>query len=199
MERAEFYKELEMNYKQLVEYLLNKYGPSKYDYFIKDNFKSKNTKVSRTKEGLFCHHIDEDKAIMLSDPSHAKNNPFSYQKADRLVYCNYLEHMLLHLKIIEGPLNKDANIGELPGLGGIVNYLAPELNGFYTGYEIQRDYLKTAFSLVEENLDEYIVILKRLLLISQHTLLEIFANPERLSKTRMGIFKEEIYKRLVDD
>lgn len=198
MEKAEFYKELEMNYEQLVRYLLNKYGPAKYDYFIKDNFKSKNTKVSRTKEGLFCHHIDEDKAIMLSDPFYAKENPYSYQKADRLVYCNYLEHMILHLKIVEGPHNKEANKGELPGLGGIVNYMAPELNDFYTGYKIQKEYLKTAFSLVEENLDEYIVILKRLLHISKFTLLEIYVNPEKLSKTRMGIFKEEIYKRLVE-
>lgn len=197
MEKTEIYKELEMNYDELVTYLLGKYGPSKYDYFLKDNFKTKNTKVSRTKEGLFCHHIDEDKAIMLSNSDYAKNNPFSYQKADRLVYCNYLEHMILHFKIVEGPRNKDANVGELPGLGGIINYIAPELNAFYTGYEIQKEYLRIAFDLVKDNFDEYIMILKRLLFISKNTLLEIFVNPEKLSKTRLNEFKEEIYKRLI--
>ena len=56
-----------MTYSELVEYLLKKYGPAKYDYFCTESCKSKNSKVSRTSEGLYCHHIDEDKAIMLSN------------------------------------------------------------------------------------------------------------------------------------
>ena len=109
MKSIEIQKELEMKYSELVEYLLKKYGPAKYDYFCTESCKSKNHKVSRTNEGLYCHHIDEDKAIMLSNDSYAIKNPYEYQKAERLVYCNVLEHLILHIKIVEEPRNKDAN------------------------------------------------------------------------------------------
>ena len=77
MESIEIKEELAMTYNELVEYLLNKYGSAKYDYFCNESCKSKNTKVSRTSEGLFCHHIDEDKAIMLSNDKIAVNNPWN--------------------------------------------------------------------------------------------------------------------------
>lgn len=54
---------------------------------------------SRTPEGLLCHHVDEDKASVLSNPYFAKDYPFSYQRRERLVYCDYVEHLLLHYKI----------------------------------------------------------------------------------------------------
>ena len=82
-----------MTYGELVDYLLKKYGPVECDYFRTEACKSKNPKVSRTNEGLYCHHIDEDKAIMLCNDKFAVNNPFEYQKAERLVYCNALEHL----------------------------------------------------------------------------------------------------------
>ncbi len=59
----------------------------------------RNGNYSRTPEGLLCHHIDEDKASVLSNPRFAKDYPFSYQKRERLVYCDYVEHLLLHHKI----------------------------------------------------------------------------------------------------
>ena len=80
-----------------------KYWRYKHNYFKDTACKTKNPFVTRTNEGLFCHHIDEDKAIMLCDDKFAVNNPFEYQKADRLVYCNLLEHLLLHVKIAENP------------------------------------------------------------------------------------------------
>ena len=52
---------MEMNYDEFVSYLLKKYGPAKYDYFTNATCKTKSKRISRTKEGLFCHHIDEDK------------------------------------------------------------------------------------------------------------------------------------------
>lgn len=56
-------------------------------------------RYSRTHEGLLCHHIDEDKGAVLSNPHFAKDYPFSYQKKERLVYCDYIEHLLLHYKL----------------------------------------------------------------------------------------------------
>ena len=52
--------------------LYSKYGLTAEEIqFLEDNVKSmdyttKNPQVTRTSEGLYCHHIDEDKAIMLS-------------------------------------------------------------------------------------------------------------------------------------
>ena len=98
MESTEIKNQLKMTYDELVDYLLKKYGPAQYDYFCNESCKSKNSKVSRTNEGLYCHHIDENKAILLSNDKFAVNNPFEYQKANRLVYCNVLEHLILHIK-----------------------------------------------------------------------------------------------------
>ena len=100
-------KMLKSSYTDIVKYLLKKYGAAKHNYFKDTNCTEKNPLVSRTSEGLYCHHIDEDKAIMLSNDKYAAANPFEYQKANRLVYCNLLEHLLLHVKIAENP-NEDA-------------------------------------------------------------------------------------------
>ena len=96
----EYYQKImTYNYDELVQFLLKKYGPAKYDYFMNELCSSKNKKVTRTSEGLYCHHIDEDKEIMLSNDTLARRCPFAYQKADRLVYCNILEHFLLHILV----------------------------------------------------------------------------------------------------
>lgn len=72
------------------------------------------THVIRKSEGLYCRLIDENKANMFTDGKFAATNPFEYQEASRLVYCNLLEHLILHVKIAENP-NIQTNKGELPG------------------------------------------------------------------------------------
>lgn len=77
-----------LSYDEYAESLLEKYGPAKKDYFTDASLQKQNN-VSRTGEGLFCHHIDEDKAVLLSDADYILNTshaPFEYQKVDRLVY-----------------------------------------------------------------------------------------------------------------
>lgn len=92
------------SYDNLVNYLLKKYGPVKFDYFDADyNVQFKLN--SKTQLGLEIHHIDETKYFQLSHPKYAKQSPFSCQKADRLVYCNKIEHLLLHLLISEQYMN----------------------------------------------------------------------------------------------
>lgn len=162
MDSLEIKKEFAMSYQELIGYLLKKYGAAKYDYFVNESCKSKNKKAMRTSEGLFCHHIDEDKAIMLSHDEWATKNPFSYQKADRLVYCNFLEHFMLHIKIAEEPRADGANEHELPGVGGAVNLICRQLNDFYGGYEFKQTWMITALGLVKENFDDYIMLLHHL-------------------------------------
>lgn len=91
-------EEWDMTYDQYVAYLLEKYGGSAVNYYLYPNCKSKNPQVSRTAEGLQCHHIDEDKYIHLSTPQFARNH-WESQLADRLVYADMIEHLLLHIKI----------------------------------------------------------------------------------------------------
>ena len=158
MRTRELQDQLRMSYEEQVQYLLDKYGSAEYDYFCNESCKSRNSKVSRTKEGLVCHHIDEDKAIMLSSPSYAAKNRFDYQKADRLVYCNLLEHLLLHIKIVIEPRHSEANLFEMPGVGGIVN-ICRTLNDYYGGRECKREYQKKLYEPISDNMKDYIAIL----------------------------------------
>jgi hypothetical protein len=74
-----------VKYYELIRELKNKYGPVQQDYFDKNDFLIKQKiykddpasgkyrplkKIlkGRGKEGLYCHHIDESKAILLSGP-----------------------------------------------------------------------------------------------------------------------------------
>ena len=162
-DNSEYYDSLmKLTYSQIVEKLLSKYGKAQYDYFVNENCRSKNNKVSRTRDGLICHHIDEDKAIMLSNDKHAVNNPFAYQKADRLVYCNILEHLLLHVKIVEEPRNVNANERELPGIGGAVSFIVRQINDFFNGYVYTQEYLAIQMSVIENDYDSYIKVLRHL-------------------------------------
>lgn len=152
---------LKMSYQDIVSALLKKYGSAKHNYFKDTACKTKNPLVTRTNEGLFCHHIDEDKAIMLCNDKFAVNNPFEYQKADRLVYCNLLEHLLLHVKIAENP-NPDANENELPGIGGAINFICKDLNDIYSCKEFADEWRKNVADKVKDNFDDYIIILRYL-------------------------------------
>ena len=104
-------KLLSLDYQSLVSLLLQTYGPVPYDYFATEECKSKRPKNSRTKDGLVIHHIDEDKHILLGEPAIARELPFDYQRSDRLVYCNMVEHLLLHIKIAEERQDKHSGVG----------------------------------------------------------------------------------------
>lgn len=162
MDGTSYYESmLKTNYQDIVSALLKKYGSAKHNYFKDTARKIKNPLVTRTNEGLFCHHIDEDKAIMLCNDKFAVNNPFEYQKADRLVYCNLLEHLLLHVKIAENP-SPDANENELPGIGGAINFICKDLNDIYSGKKFSDEWRKNVADKVKDNFDDYIIILRYL-------------------------------------
>lgn len=162
MDGLSYYESLlKLDYNNLVQFLLQQYGKAKHNYFKDTNCTTKNSQVTRTSEGLYCHHIDEDKAIMLSNDKFAAANPFDYQKANRLVYCNLLEHLLLHVKIAENP-NAQANENELPGIGGAINFICKDLNDIYSGKEFSEDWRKTVAEKVKDSFDDYIAILRYL-------------------------------------
>ena len=193
MTSEEVDKELEMPYDDLCQYLLDKYGASKYDYFVNESCRSKSRKISRSSEGLFCHHMDEDKAILLSNPKWAVKNPFEYQKAERLVYCNALEHLILHIKIAEEPKKQDANEMESQGIGGALSFLIPELNHCYSGYKYKRPHEQHIYGLIADNFDDYIKILKYWRKITKTPLL---VTPKRLSLDVYGNRVDRVYKSI---
>lgn len=98
---------------------------------------------------------------MLCNDKFAVNNPFEYQKSDRLVYCNLLEHLLLYVKNAENP-SPDANENELPGIGGAINFICKELNDIYSGKEFADEWRKNVANKVKDNFDDYIIILRYL-------------------------------------
>lgn len=187
---------MKMSYDELVQFLINKYGPAKYDYFTNEYCTTKNKNVTRTSEGLYCHHIDEDKAIKLSEDKFAGKNPFEYQKADRLVYCNFLEHLLLHILIAEEPRNKNANIGEIQGVGGAVSFMCKQLNDLYNGYKYKQEWLIKTTSIVKDDYDTYIIMLRRLWKnIKSNKLLSQIISKEELAKGWCGT----IYKKILNE
>lgn len=174
---------LYMNYEELVDTLLRKYGSVPFDYFLNENCKTKDQKNSRTKEGLFCHHIDEYRAIKLSDSTYALKYPYDYQKADRLVYCNLLEHFLLHVKIVEDYLDEESP--ELVGIGGAVNYICKQLNDYY-GKGSYPQHFARAMQVIEDRYDDYIEYLSYLYALV-------------VQKPTLGITKEDLAKGWEDD
>lgn len=153
------YEEIKnLNYLQYCEYLQKKYGIGICD-FMTENWNPKQ-KCKRTKEGLIAHHKYEDHAIMLSNREYAKKNPFEWQKAENIVYCDYLEHLFLHILIYENPA-KDSNDGEVCGIGGVINFLIPELNDIYSGFEPKQIWKKNLYNKVKNDKNVYLVLVKR--------------------------------------
>ena len=161
---------LNLNYDQCCQRLIEKYGPVPGNYFCRDNYKSINPKIKRTKEGLFIHHMDEDKAIMLSEPKHIlpwnklfPETPYlwEWQKADRLNYCNLLEHLVLHIKIIQHPSPQ-----KLPrqnvGLGGVYNFMVPQLNDIYGGIKHKQPYLIKVTDTVLPLYNDYLLCINEI-------------------------------------
>ncbi len=158
MKLAEYDSVKNLNYLEYCDYLQKKYGIGLSDYMTKSW--NKNTKVSRTKDGLLAHHKYEDHAIMLSSKEFAMQNPYEWQLAKNIVYCDFLEHLFLHILICENPA-EDQNEFEAVGIGGVINYIVPELNDLYSGWETGQAWRKNCHNLVIKDKDVYLTLLKR--------------------------------------
>lgn len=158
MNIQEYNKVKDFTYLEYCDYLQQKYGIGLSDYMtISWN---KNSKCSRTKDGLMAHHKYEDHAILLSTKEFAMKNPFEWQLAKNIVYCDYLEHLFLHILICEYP-SEDRNFLEAVGIGGVINYIVPELNDLYSGWETGQSWRKNCHDLIINDKDVYLTLLKR--------------------------------------
>jgi hypothetical protein len=157
MNLAEYEKIKDYSYLEYCDYLQKKYGIGVCDFMTKSW--NKNPKVTRTKDGLLAHHKFEDHAIMLSNPLFARQNPFEWQAAKNIVYCDYLEHLLLHILICEYP--QPTNSLMAVGIGGVINFLVPELNDLYSGWVTTQAWRKNCHDKVINDKDVYFTLLKR--------------------------------------
>lgn len=163
MDMQEYDKVCTMTYLEYCDYLQDKYGIGKYDYMTK-NF-NKITKVTRTSEGLFAHHKMEDRTIMLSHKIEASRHPIEWQYKENIIYCDYLEHLLLHVLICKypSPERETDGIGE----GCVVNFIVPELNDMYSGFEPKEEWRKTCFNKVKNDKTVYLAIMNDFLSIKK--------------------------------
>ena len=160
MNNNEYEKVKSLTYLEYCDYLQKKYGIGNCDYFT-ENW-SKKPKVTRTKEGLFAHHKYEDHAILLGEVEHAKKNPYEWQRAENIVYCDWLEHLLLHILICEYP-SKDKNVFEDVGVGGATSYIIPELNDLYSGMDITLPWKQNCFDIIKNDVETYVKLVKRVM------------------------------------
>ena len=157
MNMSEFDKVRNMTYLEYCDYLQGKYGIGLADYMTKSF--NKNSKCTRTKEGLNVHHKDEDKMIMLSNKEYAINYPFEWQTKEHLVYCDMLEHLLLHILICKYP-SKDRIPGYDVGIGGAVNFIIPELNDVYSGWESKQSWQLCLHDKIINDREVYLAIIE---------------------------------------
>lgn len=170
-------RQMAMDYDTQIEHLLRKYGPAKYHYFISEDNLTKNKSISRTAEGLECHHIDENIIPTLSDPDIASMYSFDYQKNDRLVYCNLLEHLLLHIKIGQDRyyvnhkyMYADSPISELITHG--VSMLTMQINRLYENNIGDSHWEQNCFDVIKDRYNDYVEMLKQFqYFIVEHVLL----------------------------
>lgn len=110
----EYYRKLlDSTYYDAVQQIKDANGECRGDYYNEKSFNNyidgKNKKPRHGKKvrqglkGLEIHHIDENKVANLSSLEKIKNDKeaqkFEHQKQERLVYCDLLEHIILHALI----------------------------------------------------------------------------------------------------
>ena len=146
-----------MTYSEYCDYLQGKYGIGIADYMTKSF--NKNSKCSRTSEGLIAHHKAEDKMIMLSTKAFAEMCPYEWQLKENIVYCDYLEHLFLHVLICIYPSSEKQPMANV-GIGGVVNFIVPELNDLYSGWVAKQPWRHNCHCLVINDKDVYLAILR---------------------------------------
>lgn len=165
MDRTEILFEFTQSYNDLVAYLLKKYGPAKYDFFPNEKCCRRSKRTTRTNEGLYCHHIDEDKGGNLANPVQAAMQPFAWQRKERLVYCNILEHLILHIKIMlmrqQASFEEPRDVFSFFTTDGTI-MICHDLNDMFMLDGTEQPWRKNCFQPVKENYSDYIIILHAL-------------------------------------
>lgn len=183
---------LSKSYNEVVDFLLHKYGSAKDDYYREKSYyrfmngEIKNItkgKYSRTSEGLYCHHIDEIKELKISDQLFIKrkNIPFEYQKKERLVYCDLIEHTILHVLISK---ETSSEFGYL----GYEVFLKPIIEEWYIEEKIPSpQWMKTCYDKSFLTPEELVHILKEM---QKTTGMSYFSTPYEFHEKKRRTIEE---------
>lgn len=158
---------LSKTYAEAVVFLLQKYGPAQDDYFREKSYQKflngenksiTKGKTTRTSEGLYCHHIDENKWLKASDKDFIRkyNIPFEAQRKNRIVYCDLIEHSILHALIAKETSLKF-------GYPGFIAFLRPDIEEWYLNKKIpNQGWKKNCYKKAFLNPQEAFEILKEM-------------------------------------
>jgi len=118
---------------------------------------------------------------LLSKKFVAINQPYEYQKAENIVYCDWLEHFLLHIMISE-------EYNDLSS-GGIRVYFIPELNDIYTGVMPKEEWQINCSNIIKDDIEVYLRLFNRY---------AVYAAPkEKVSFGKYGIDKYSPFYRYI--
>lgn len=148
MNLEEYGKVKGMSYGEYCKYLRGKYGCPKHAYTSKAD--------ARPSEGLFIHHIGENEVANLSKESVRKESDPKYQSPEMLCYCDWLEHLLLHIMIGE----ETAGTTNL-GLEGCFTHLLPALRDFFEYGKKTCNYNAAYYDVVSGDKDVFDALLER--------------------------------------
>lgn len=126
---------LNLPYSDAVQYLIKQHGEVLDNYYKEKSYakflngdikRIGKGKYTKTKEGLYCHHIMEDEYENLSSEEYIAHYkyPYEYHHKENLVYCDLIEHLILHALI-----TKETN-GDR-GFKGLVEFLIPTVEEWY--------------------------------------------------------------------
>lgn len=189
MNRNYYLRLINSTYQQAVDILLKKYGTVKENYFLGT---TKNKNITKTDKGLFCHHILENIVPNLSDVTSIKNYPKIFQHKKYLVYCNMLEHYILHYLIFK---EKDVQYKNY-GIGGILHSLGISLNSIYFNERIFIPNYDKIKEVIDKDYYSYLVVLERTikLIEKRNEKRENKLNINLLFKTQKGLSVEDSIK-----
>lgn len=161
----ELEKQLKMSYKDQCLYLQEKYGLPIHDYFATPECKTKSKKISRTSEGLFCHHNAEgitSNGGNLGEPHMARMNPYEYQKKENLCYCNYLEHLILHLKINAMSRSQFEWPHQIKRFFNSLGFywICQDINTLYAENGSEQKWRNDCYQVIKNNFADYVDILR---------------------------------------
>lgn len=162
-----------LTYNEYVNQLKEKYSNVPGDYFYtvsRGKTKgqlAKNTGITRGKDGLYIHHVYECYFLGLSDPTmYLLQNAMSdtkikdAQKAENLVYCNLIEHLILHIKIAL-EFNRGAEHVGIDFITGDLNrlYELGDQNLIESTYNAPNQRWKqTVYKLIKDDYDIYVML-----------------------------------------
>ena len=104
----------------------------------------------------------------LSNKEIAQRYPFEWQLKENIVYCDYLEHLLLHVLICKYP-SDDKSSCIYAGIGGVVDFIVPELNDLYSGWITNQAWRKNCHNRVLADKEVYLSILRQFIDIEETT------------------------------